>query len=499
METRTTALNERCVTGVEGLDDILGGGLPRNRFYLIQGDPGVGKTTLALQFLLQGARENEQGLYITLSETREELLAIARSHNWTLDDIAIFELSSVEAQLSAEAQTTFFHPAEVELNKTTQILLSEVDRVRPVRIVFDSLSELRLLAQNPLRFRRQMLSLKQYFAGQHATVLLLDDRIMDKDGLQIQSIVHGVLEMERRSPLYGVPRRRLNLVKLRGLRFREGFHDFIIRTGGVEVFPRLIAGEHEDNLELEPISSGLPELDTLLGGGVHRGTSNILIGSAGVGKSTVAAQYAFAAAKRGENVAIYIFDENVQTYLARTRGLNIGLEKYIEQGLITLHQIDPADHSPGELAHMVRQAVDRQGARMVVIDSLNGYMNSMPEEPFLVVHLHELLTFLRHRGVVSLLVMAQHGMLGDVQAPADITFLADTVVYLRFFETGGHVRKAISVMKKRSGDHENTIRELTMKNGIHVGRPLTEFQGVLTGVPVFDGLESQIGHSNGTR
>jgi len=493
MSTQSIKRNTNlCSTGIPGLDVILEGGLARNRFYLIQGDPGVGKTTLAIQFLLEGVRQGERVLYITLSETKEELLTVADSHNWSFDDIAIFELSAIEQQLSAEAQTTLFYPSEVELNQTTNVLLDEVERVRPSRVVFDSLSEMRLLAQNPLRFRRQMLSLKQYFNGRNITVLLLDDRVSDDTIMQVQSIAHGVIEMQRISPIYGPTRRRITVVKLRGVRYREGYHDFMIKTGGLEVFPRLVAGDHKREFAREMVSSSLGELDSLLGGGLDRGTSTIIVGAAGVGKSSLSTQYAVAAAERGEKSTIYIFDENIDTFIARSEGLGMEVRTHIDSGLITIHQMDPADHSPGELAHLMRSAVERHGTGLVIIDSLNGYTGSMPEEPLLLVHLHELLAYLSHQGVVSILVMAQHGLLGDVQSPANVTFLADTVIYMRFFEVEGTVRKAISVIKKRSGRHETTIREIRMNGGIRVGGPITSFQGILTGAPVYSGTMKQI-------
>lgn len=479
-------------TGIEGLDHILGGGLPRDRLYLIQGDPGVGKTTLALQFLLEGVRQGERVLYITLSETTEELRLVAASHGWNLDQIALFELTSTEEQLKAEAINTLFHPAEVELNEVTQTLLDEAEKTQPTRIVFDSLSELRLLAQSPLRFRRQILALKQHFAKRHCTVLLLDNlttTAIDGSEFQLQSIAHGVIALEHLSPEYGAERRRLRVLKLRGVRFLGGFHDFNIEKGGLKVFPRLVAAAHHQNITMERVPSGIQGLDNLLGGGLDCGTCNLIIGAAGTGKSTLASHYAFAAAARGDRAAFFTFEEGAHTLIARNAALGMDIESYRQSGHFHLQQVDPAALSPGEFAYTIRQAVEHDSVNTVVIDSLSGYLNAMPEERFLLLHLHELLSYLNQQGVLTLLIVTQTGLLGSgLQSPVDVSYLADTVVLLRHFEAAGAIHQAISVVKKRSGDHERTIREYRIgPTGIEVGAPLHNFHGVLTGVPHYKG------------
>ncbi len=475
-------------TGIRGLDDVLGGGLTRNRLYLVEGDPGAGKTTLALQFLLEGARHKERGLYVTLSETKRELLSVADSHGWSMDPIEIFELIPSEDTLQPDTQTTMFHPSEVELSETTKAVLEIVDRSKPVRVVFDSLSEMRLLAQNSLRYRRQILALKQFFLGRDCTVLLLDDRTSDVTDLQLQSIAHGVITLQHLAPEYGAERRRLRIMKFRGAEFRGGYHDFRIERGGLAVFPRLVAAEHHQSFEREPVPSELPALDELLAGGVGRGTSTLIMGPAGSGKSSLATQYAAAAAARGERTAVFMFDENIGTFLERSASLGIDIESYVNSGLITLRQVDPAELSPGELAHLIRRAVEADRARIIVIDSLNGYLNAMPEERFLIIQLHELLTYLGQQGVTSLLIVAQHGLIGSaMHSPIDTTYLADTVILLRYFESAGEVRQAISVMKKRNGRHDRTIREFRLSDsGIHVGEPLRNFRGILTGIPTHE-------------
>ena len=478
----------RCPTGVHGLDRILGGGLPPHRFYLVQGDPGVGKTTLGLQFLLEGVRRGDRGLYITLSETHEELMEVARSHRWTIDPIAIFELSAIEAHLSAESQNTLFHPSEVELNQISKVLMNEVERVQPARVVFDSLSELRLLAQNPLRYRRQLLALKQFFTGRNCTVVVMDDRTSEASDREAQSIAHGVIRLEHLAPEYGDSRRRLTVVKVRGAQFLGGHHDYIIEPGGLVVFPRLVAAEHRKAFTHEAASSGLAALDALLAGGLDRGTSNMFMGPPGTGKSTLAALFATAAASRGEKVSAYTFDEKLETYIRRGDALGMRMSEHIAAGRMSAAQINPAELSPGEFAHRIRECVEKEGVRVVIIDSLNGYLNAMPEERFLTIQLHELLAFLAQCGVVTILVLAQHGLVGTMQSPVDVTYLADTVVVLRFFEVEGSVKQALSVIKKRSGSHERTIREFKIQaDGIHVGDPLSQFHGVLTGVPRYQG------------
>jgi circadian clock protein KaiC len=472
-------------TGIAGLDDILRGGWPRGRIFLVEGDPGVGKTTLALQFLREGARRGERVVYVTLSETREELNAVAASHGWGLDGIDIYELPPAEA-FNGEDQNTLFHPSEVELAETTKAVLDLCSRIKPDRVVFDSLSEFRLLAQSPLRYRREVLALKQYFAGRRATVLLLDDRTSATGDSRLQSVAHGVLSLEQLAPLYGAQRRRLRVVKLRGVSFRGGYHDFVIETGGVRVFPRLVAAEHARSFERGPASSGVPELDRMLGGGLDRGTSTLLLGPAGTGKSSIATQFTAAAAARGERVALYAFDESHGTFLARCDSLGINLRPHLDSGDVTLRQLDPAEVPPGQFNDDVRQAVERDGARVVVIDSLNGYLNAMPDESYLVLQLHELLTFLGQHGVVTILIVAQHGLLGaNMNSPTDVSYLADTVLLLRHFEARGQLKKAISVLKKRTGRHESTIHEIILgSDGVRAGKAIDELRGVLTGIPV---------------
>ena len=480
---------EHCSTGIENLDHILQGGMPRNRLYLVQGNPGVGKTTLALQFLLEGARQTEKVLYIALSETKDEILAVARSHGWNLEPLEIFELSALEKQLAQTKQNTLFHPSEVELNQTSKTLLDEIERVKPARMVLDSLSELRLLSESPLRYRRQILGLKQFLAPRRCTALLLDDGSgADVTDHQVQSIAHGVITLDKRLTDYGAPRRTLTVDKLRGVQFQEGTHDYVIRTGGVRVFPRLIAAEHQKAFPEEPISSGLEKLDSLLGGGLDRGTSTLIIGPAGTGKSSIAFQHAIAAAERGEKSLIYLFDENMKTITKRTAALGMPLTQHMQSGCIRLKQLDPAEISPGEFASDIVDAVLRQNVNVVIIDSLCGYLQAMPNEKLLNLQLHELLTFLRHQGVVAIITLAQHGLVGATQSPVDVTYIADTVMLLRYFEAGGRVKKAVSVIKKRSGAHEETIREFKIdRGGLRVGEAITNFQGVLTGVPTFYG------------
>lgn len=485
----------RCASGVSGLDDILAGGFPVNRFYLIQGDPGVGKTTLALQFLLEGTRRGEKCLYITLSETKEELTEVANSHGWSLDGLDLFELSAVEQQFTLEAQNTLFHPAEVELKETTKMLLDEIQRTSPTRVVFDSLSEIRLLAQNSLRYRRQLLALKQFFIGRGCTVLLLDDGTAEAGDIHVQSLAHGVLMLQQIPPAYGAERRKLQIVKMRGVKFRGGFHDYAILSGGITVYPRLVANEHHKGFQRDELSSGIPALDLLLEGGITKGTSTLIIGPAGTGKSTIAAQFAADVAGKGKKALLYTFDEAISTLAARYDAIGMGFGKFLKAGRIDAFKVDPAELSPSHLAHRIRQAVESDPeTQLVVIDSMNGYLNAMASDKHLQLQLHELLSYLNQTGIATILTMAQHGLVGSqIQTPADITYLADTVVILRYFEAEGSVRRAISVMKKRSGNHERAIREFEIsKQGIVVGKPLAEFQGILSGVPVYVGSSSNL-------
>lgn len=476
----------RSASGVPGLDNILRGGFISHRLYLVDGDPGAGKTTLSLQYLLEGIRASEKCLYITLSETKDELVAGAKSHGWSLDGIEIMELTSNENDLDGDGQVTMYHPSEVELNETTKKVLDIVAKLNPSRVVFDSLSEMRLLAQSSLRYRRQILALKQFFIGRNCTVILLDDRTSEGSDLHLQSIAHGVISLEQMAPVYGAERRRLRVMKLRGTDFRGGYHDFTIRRGGIEVFPRLVASEHSEAFSRAHIKSGVTALDRLLGGGLDRGTSTLLMGPAGSGKSTIAVQYVVSAAERGDHAVVFAFDESKATLQARTQGLGISINEGHGPGQVQIEQIDPAELSPGEFTHRVQDAVENDHARVIVIDSLNGYMNAMPEEQYLTAQLHELLTYLGRQGVTTLMVVAQHGMVGaNMSSPVDTSYLADSVVLLRYFEYSGKVKKAISVVKKRSGPHEATIRELQFDDrGIHLSEPLEEYRGILTGVPV---------------
>jgi circadian clock protein KaiC len=486
--------DERAKTGIEGLDDILNGGMPAGHLYLLEGDPGTGKTTIALQFLMEGVRRGEKALYVTLSESKHELLGVAHSHGWSLDGIPIFEMAPQVEEIHPEAQYTVFHPSEMELADTTSSVLKQVDEICPRRVVFDSLSELRMLARDPLRYRWQILGLKRYFSGRNCTVLLLDDRTSATVDLQLQSIAHGVIMLQSLERDFGIKRRRLEVRKLRGSQFREGFHDYSIQQGGVVVFPRLIASEHNEGIRTKIVPSGLKELDELFGGGIDAGTSTLLMGPAGCGKSTIAARYVLSAAERGDNAAIFAFDENIETLLNRAEGLSMDLRKHIKSGKVTVQQVDPAELSPGEFVHRVRAAVQKNAVKVVVIDSLNGFMNSMPGETFLTMQMHELLSYLNQQGVATLVTMAQHGFIGTHMAsPVDVSYLADSVLLFRYFESFGEIKQAISVVKKRSGSHERAIRELIFASGqIRVGMPLHDFEGVLTGVPKFLGKKGAL-------
>src|SRR5688572_3921295 len=491
-----SAAGQHATSGVAGLDDILRGGFPRDCMLLIAGTPGTGKTTLAMQFLLEGIQRGETCLYVTLSETRSEIEKVATSHGWDLSRLHITELVPSERNLSADSMLTVFNPSELELGETTEALIAAANTHRPQRLVIDSLAELRLIAQNAVRYRRQVLALKQFFSDRDCTVLLLDDRTGGDEGNHVQTVAHGVIVLEQLANQYGAERRRLRVSKMRGVPFRGGFHDFSIRTGGLDVYPRLVAHEHLQDFVERDLPSGNDELDRLLGGGLPAGTSTLLLGPAGTGKSTIATQFATAAAARGERSALFIFDENLGTFRSRSRKLGMPVDSALDRGLMTIQQVDPAELSSGEFVAVVRRAVSNGTdgpAKLIVIDSLNGYLNAMPEEKFLTAQLHELLAFLGQQGVATILTLTQSGMVGSMSTPVDTTYLADNVVLFRFFEAGGWVRRAISVVKKRNGYHERTIREIDMSEaGIAIGPPLEGFQGVLTGVPTFVGPSGEL-------
>ena len=476
-------------TGVPGLDEILGGGFPKHHVFLIQGDPGAGKTTLSLQFLLEGAKQGEKGLYLTLSESVKELHTVAASHGWTLDDITIHEQLVGEEMLSEEEDLTLFHPSEIELWETVKNLLRVVEKEQPKRVVLDSLSEIRLLSQSTLRYRRQILALKEFFANRNITAFFLDDRTAEINDLQLHSVPHGVVVLERLAPIYGAPRRRLEIVKVRGVKYRGGFHDFSIVTGGIVVFPRPVFTAHRKEATSGQASSGIKGIDELTGGGLGRGNSTLIMGPAGTGKSTLAVQYVIAAGARGERSAMFVFDESLGTLFARAEALSMPLVKAFDEGMVSIQQIDPAELAPGAFGCEVRRAVEENDVKLVVIDSLNGFLNAMPEERFLTLHLHELLCYLGERGVTTILVMAQHGLIGaGMTSSIDISYLADCVILLRYYEANAQIHKAISVLKKRSGPHEKYIRDYDMgPNGVRVGPPLTQFRGLLTGTPVQGG------------
>jgi circadian clock protein KaiC len=477
----------RVSVGIPDLDNILGGGLTKHRAFLLEGTPGSGKTTIALQFLLEGARNGERGLYITLSETAAELREVARSHNWSLDAIELFDLVN-EDGLDPEKEQSILEPSEVELGETIQGVMDCVDRLRPSRVVFDSLSEMRLLAQNSLRYRRQILALKQYFSTRESTVLMLDDRSSDPLDLQLHSIAHGVITLEQAAQDYGSERRRLRVVKMRGVKYRGGFHDFVIETGGVVVFPRLIAAEHHRAFTGELVSTGLDRLDRMLGGGLTPGTNTLLSGPSGVGKTSTALRCGLSAIERGERAAYYLFDEGIPTMLARAHSMGMDLQPHIDEGRLQVYQIDPAELSPGEFASWVRRAVERDRVTFLVIDSLNAFMQAMPGEKYMLLQMHELLSYLNQQGVITMLVLGQHGIIGEVRSDVDLSYLSDTILLFRYFEAHGKMLKAISVAKSRTTQHEASIREFRMgPGGIQVGEPLRDFEGVLSGLPTYRG------------
>ena len=487
--TGPQAVAAKARTGVPGLDDILAGGLTPGHLFLLEGNPGTGKTTIALRFLLEGAEAGEKGLYITLSETEGELRAGAASHGWDIGEgVGVFELVPPESLLDAAQQQSLLYSSDLELGEATRQIFEVFERVRPARVVLDSLSEIRLLAQSSLRYRRQILAMKHYFVRSGATVLLLDDLTSESLDKTVHSVVHGVIRLEELAPVYGAERRRMRVLKYRGQKFRGGYHDFAITTGGVNVFPRLVASEHRQGFTRDTVASGIAELDALLGGGIERGSSTLVLGPSGTGKSTFVLQFAVAAMRRGERAAVFVFDEELGLLFQRARSLGFELEKLRDAGLLHIEQVDAAELSPGEFAHRVRDRVSFTGATTVVIDSLNGYQSSMPEENALILHIHELLQYLNRQGSSTFLTVAQHGLVGDMRSPVDVTYLADSVILLRYFEALGRVRRAVSVIKKRTGAHEDTIREYRVgAHGLALGAPLQEFQGVLRGVPTFVG------------
>jgi circadian clock protein KaiC len=471
-------------TGIPGLDDVLAGGLTPGRLFLVEGTPGTGKTTLSLQFLLDGASRGEKGLYVTLSESADELKASASTHGWSLDGIEIYELVS-ELGLDPDSEQSVLHPSELELGETVREVMERVDALKPDRVVFDSLSELRLLAQTPLRYRRQILALKQFFAARKCTVLLLDDGMAD---VQLHSIAHGVIVIEQTQRDFGAERRRLRVLKMRGVKFRGGFHDLSLDTGGITVFPRLVAAEHGGEFTPTIAPTGSAELDLLLGGGLVAGTNTLLLGPSGIGKTTTAIRCLLTALERGDRATYFLFDEGRTTMLARSAMLGMDLKPHLETGALTILQIDPAELSPGEFTSKVRDAVEDDHSRFVVVDSLNAYIHAMPGEQYLFLQMHEMVNYLNQKGVTTVIVLGQHGVIGEVRTDIDLSYLSDGILLFRYFEAKGEVRAALSVVKSRVNAHERNIRELKLSSdGLQVGKVLTDFQGVLTGLPTYDG------------
>lgn len=486
MQAEPNSVSERISSGITELDSILGGGLTKHRVYLLEGTPGTGKTTVGLQFLLVGARAGERGLYITLSETAAELREVARSHHWSLDGVELFELIN-EDGLDPESEQSILEPSEVELGETIQGVMECVDGLKPSRVVFDSLAEMRLLAQNSLRYRRQILALKHYFSTRECTVLMLDDRSEPAD-LQLHSIAHGVISLEHMAQDYGSERRRLRIIKMRGVKYHGGYHDFIIETGGVSVFPRVIAPADDAELVEDLVSTGVENLDEMLGGGLSPGTNVLLNGPSGIGKTSTAVRCGLTALERGEKAAYYLFDEGRATMLARARSMGMDLDPYIEGGQLQVHQMDPAELSPGQFTNWVKQIVERDGVRFLAIDSLNALLQAMPDEKYLVLQMHELLGYLNSKGVITMLVLGQHGIVGEVRSDVDLSYLSDVILLFRYFESRGNVFKAVSVAKSRTTEHQASIREFRLgRHGVLVGQPLVDFEGILTGAPAYAG------------
>ncbi|PRY06143.1 ATPase domain-containing protein [Paraburkholderia sp. BL25I1N1] len=473
------------LTGIPELDFVLRGGLPKYRLHLIEGAPGTGKTTIALRFLIDGVRNQESCLYVTFSESTDELVSAARTHGWDVGGIDFFELVPDEAQ--AAQQQTVLLPAEIELDKTVQRIIARIEATHPDRIVIDSVSELRLLAHDPFIYRRQLSSLKRFLQGRCITTILLDDLRFNDDG-ELQSLVHGVISLSSSERDYGAGRRRLRIAKMRGTNLMSGWHDYALVTGEVLVFPSLIANDHTSDVRGAPLRSGSPGLDEILGSGLDRGTTTMLIGPSGAGKSSLALSYALAGARNGEHAAYFSFDEAYEIFVRRGQSLGLDPQPALASGQLAWQRMNPSRISPGEFVWAVRREVEDKNARVVVIDSINSYLSTMPEERSLIAQLHELLTYLNRRGVVTLLLLAQQGVLGDVENPVDLSFLSDTVLLLRFFEAAGQLRRAVTVIKRRTGAHDTAIHEFRLSgHGVEIGRPLRDLHGIFSGVPTYSG------------